>query len=597
MFRIFAIILTLLLSPSAYATDEVNCGVQLTDLRVEGNSNVTVHNVGCTGRRQQLNVRYVWVNLNTAAFVLDGNIPQELHPVFGRNGAVVSTTVGRDVDLIVSRYGATEQGHNNRPFPGHYIPDSTSAMVLGASGPSRLELESLMGQRRERRSPSRSETIRYVPLEPFPWPDLGLVGGFTAGARWPSGRYFYSTGRMSFSQLRAELRAPRSDRTARDATLDCISPYRLVSADEFNQYWFLVDRAADRIEAQGLQRERLLPDIYNQEFDYTVRAVRAGHPSYDALEYFARDGWPADYLLAVGNYTTLPKCGDHLGGFSYNAIPRQPFVLFAVVGTDGDQLSVEGLNFLVDGEKQLRRTVNAGQPQSIDFASQVLVSSEAPLLIPLRVELRYDLDEMPFAGIVGRSDEPLEIYRLLLRHGPEFVSDDGEYAAGAGGFRKRVDELPRPSTMDITRRYFYGRALELSSVELQNDTIAVKSAPAAAVITTRYFSVGSCPFVSFLDRDGQLLFRERILVGASSAEQARTETLDIPATAAVMRIEEVEPEISHLASVAFHNADGTSQVVAQDLTLNPRQGIEVPFPSEGTARATRVSFSGYYQPL
>jgi hypothetical protein len=274
-------------------------------------------------------------------------------------------------------------------------------------------------------------------------------------------------------------------------------------------------------------------------------------------------------------------------------LPRTPLVLIAIVGSEGDPVAVNQLLFEVDPEEALRVNVRPTLTRSIDLASQVRVEPSRPMIVPLRIELRYNLANVIFRGIATETDVDERIRRTILQMSPGPTLGFGnKYGSVDWMFTRPVADLPEPARSKITPRYIFGRALELTAVRVAEERIQVAQAPAASVITNHLWEEGSCPFASFVDAGGNSLWRGRVLVGAVSSKKERTDTLVIPHGAVRLRIEEIEPEISYISRVAVHGSGGSSSV-ARNIALRPGDGLELDIPPD----AHDVTISGFYELL
>lgn len=580
--------------PSALAN--TNCGVNLKQVTVTGGSSINIHNVACNGDEARLNVRYAWVNLNTASLVMSGVLADELKPLFGDRPQFIDTTVGRDLNAILREYGVRLSGD---VFSARdRVPTEPNSRIFGSGGVATVYYSDTT-RRLIQRAAETNPTLRYLPMERFPWPNTEEAGRFMSGSRWPRGNYTYSLNLDSsdniadFSYWRGEVQNPS---TAVEETLACIGQFRFIDQAEFRQYWAMSREAALKVQGKQISPYHFLPNDWIYDDGFAVSSLKAGHPSYDALQHFGQYNWPDDFLMSIGVFNRPDGCGGTPGGFTRHVIPRDPFVLLAVVGTEGRPLTVRELAFEVDTQKRLREQVRTGERQTLSFSSQVRISQKSPLIVPLRIELRYDFAAEPFGSLVGESNHANRVYRTLQQVGPVEVglSEDFESKKQDWLFTRQVSALPRPATASITQRYIYGRALELTTVELQNERIATARAPAAAVLTNYFWEEGSCPFVSFLDANGDRLSRKRILIGASDETKARWETVDIPPGAVQMLIEEIEPEITYLSHVQIKTSGGRIlSESSRKIALKPQDGLVFALPDN----ASTVSLHGYYSLL
>ena len=307
--------------------------------------------------------------------------------------------------------------------------------------------------------------------------------------------------------------------------------------------------------------------------------------------YFGRHNSPADYVVTAGSHYGPNTCWGTPGGFTVSVLPRQPFVLFAVISPQGqgEEVTITGLNLRRDPGPELRTEVDYADALTVSLASEFRLTRDRPLLVPLRLDLRYDLGAEPLAAITGTRDSANRIRETLQRFAPDPVEIENSPDWRAA---RPLSELPEPSTAPITRRYIYGASFAIASVETVTTTFAVAEPPAAALISGRWTQGGSCPYVSFFDENGVRLDRHRVLVGASAPDLAMREEVRVPEGTHTIRIEEIEPEISYLSSIALHGPNGEQMIIA-DQALRPGEGLEITIP-EGIRT---LSVEGFYELL
>ncbi|MEJ6394377.1 hypothetical protein V8J82_14000 [Gymnodinialimonas sp. 2305UL16-5] len=573
--------------------DLIDCSLGLEAATIE-NSVVSFHSTNCEGP-QGLNVQYYWMDFDAAAIVLSGSVPPELRDLFGTDPFVGDTETWREAQSVLSRYGTVwhNRGAVVRPDdPGRFVPDGLALTLLARSETRQLVFEDLVNRLTE--SGAELPFVRYMPMNPFPWPDLETIGRFTDGTVWPSADYTYVWPR-SVGELRELLIRDENWAPANETTLSCVVPYRFISEETFRDYWNILDRASAAFEVDRVSGYRFLPmtgayasfDPYSENAG--VGSIRAGHPSYDALAHFARYNWPTDYLLATGSYYTSNLCWGTPGGFTLNALPRTPFLLIAVLSPQDEEVSITRLGMLRDPGPELRTSTRYSEDVDLNFSSQLRVSRDRPLLIPLRIDLRYDLNAEPYASITGANDGPDQIRETLQRFAPDplIVNHSPHWQ-----IIRQLNDLPLPTGTPITRSYVFGPSLAIQTVQTDQSSFAVAEPPASALVSRGFVMGGSCPFVSFYDEAGNRLEWRRVLVGASAPELAMREELEIPEGTHIIRIEEIEPEISFLTEIGLHGAQG-SEVLVQDQALRPGEGLEIVVP-EGFQR---LSIEGFYELL
>ena len=189
------------------------------------------------------------------------------------------------------------------------------------------------------------------------------------------------------------------------------------------------------------------------------------------------------------------------------------------------------------------------------------------MVVPLRIELRYDLGKVPFAYMRpnGTSER---FYFAIQNYGQPAVLNEGQY--GATYVEKPISSFREPSFAEVERTYYFGEARDLAQVVIGDNAYEVRDTPRMAMLSVAGYDGASCPFLEFTEADGKTSLHGRVLIGASDASRADTETVPVPPGASKIIISEREPEISYLSEIALvDKTTGERTVLAANQVLKP----------------------------
>jgi hypothetical protein len=236
------------------------------------------------------------------------------------------------------------------------------------------------------------------------------------------------------------------------------------------------------------------------------------------------------------------------------------------------------------------------ETEAVSLAGIQLGRGES-LLIPLRIELRYDKNIGPISAVLANSDSTQTHKSILGAPVSKFVFFDnfGRDSKELKPIEKLRSEFRSPAFRNVTQTYYYGKSSSLKAVSINGKSYNTRPAPASALVMNGFFEEGSCPFLLFRLSDGELSSNGRILVGADAPSLARTDEIIIPAGSRAFQIIEKEPERTYITKISLRNSqNGDEAVVARSLVLKSREGIEFNLPPN-YAHFDRLSISGYYE--
>ena len=177
--------------------------------------------------------------------------------------------------------------------------------------------------------------------------------------------------------------------------------------------------------------------------------------------------------------------------------------------------------------------------------------------MPLRIELRYDLEAAPIATLVdGEAAGKLysKIVSLLNAsfqfRGKDVSNETNDTPPAHTIFTKSKAAFRPPETAKITQSYVFGPWYDLKDIVLKGKAIAVRSAPASALVFVGETGIGSCPFLFVDDDQNSYVKAGRMSVGANDESRSREETIKLAPGTRSLYLSEQEPEITYVGNIS-----------------------------------------------
>ena len=137
----------------------------------------------------------------------------------------------------------------------------------------------------------------------------------------------------------------------------------------------------------------------------------------------------------------------------------------------------------------------------------------------------------------------------------------------------------------------------MKDIVLKGKAIAVRSAPASALVFVGETGIGSCPFLFVDDDQNSYVKVGRMLVGANDESRSREETIKLAPGTRSLYLSEQEPEITYVEQIAIRDAaSGFEEVLARNVVLRPGWSRKFDVPERMRADAQLV-LRGYYKRL
>jgi hypothetical protein len=581
---------------------------------------------------EAVSVKYVWLDALQTSYLLGGYSDESVSALIGANPAVHVNSVLTALESIYDQFGAAATPDTFYEF---VFPDALQATFIGTGEaapklPFRTEIpEEVL---RNFRLPLFSQAMVWTApadgkmlTQPGPeWPASFAYSYANDGLIEPDSDELLAriqelakaaSGGMSNEDIDFLGGAERVQSDLADAISACLSANRFVSEAEFDRYWDEIKTLLR--DAAGIDIGLVAGDLPANDPDL-LRSRVVTSETHAFLDFVTVHSWPADFLLVQGRLWNgrYPEACDGIpgmiGGSSFEAIPRSLETLVAVIEPTNAFVTLSGIELAEDSEVGLRTVVSHGPPEEIQ-TGRVRLSRDTgdSFVIPLQIGLSYDTKEWPFSAMtdqtfgrqlvrMGRSfpDLELSLQRCTLSGDPE--GSAGDQCAPVSG--KLFNQLPEPSTLQVTPRYTFGKALQVTGLTIDGAKIDVREVPEVPLYKRAWieFGAGSCPFVYFELADGTTLYHGRVLVGANSPALARTDTIRVPPGTRRVLIRELEPEISYIDTIGilnFHSTEPGSAryvpVTTETLVIPPGTELAIDVPLGAQA----VSISGYYEVL
>lgn len=582
MRAILALLLGLVAHAAAAQTALVtgNCNVTIQEREQTIGAGATVTNtydVDCGGAREaEIRVQYVWLDALSASLVMGGVYSDNLRRIVGDRPRLLRLGAWEEMDLIVRRLG-TRFGADG---PGFYASERLLSPRSGNFDANETSLTAAQW--------AGTQAIRgsYA----IPWPAPRALADFYGRNAIPRGyRRTYNEVAEVTRRFIAETLYPGLA-IDDDYALSCLLMYDFLGRDDFTRYW----EDVDALLAHPFGRFGAVVAHFSG-----LKEARAELPAMKAIRHFTRENWPEDFLLRTGAYELI-ACGGPQG-LQFLVRPRELFLLVAVVEVTRGSLAVDVLELAVDRRRVLRADSDARERVRAELAFPRMERGES-FVLPLRIELRYDLDEWPLNLVAdyGLAEANWDDLLALVRaRGVRAIEGEG----GQRDFdfpkvRMPLSVFAAPEATAITRTYIFGPSWELRAIGAGDRELPVRKLPASAWMTVAGYGVGSCPWLVTRAADGAAVEHGRVLVGAVGPEAARGETRPIPPGTREIVLAEREPELAMIRRVAFRPEGAAAfETLAAGRVLLPGETLTLPLEAEAARAGGEVLIEGWYVPL
>jgi pimeloyl-ACP methyl ester carboxylesterase len=530
-------------------------------------------------------LRYLWLDATTSSFLIAGRFDPGLARLLPANPIVIHNPVFQKLLDVVNRFGHLEGLKTN--LSGVLYTLQTTNDLIDIDGKWRDP------------SDARNKLRIYAAEQDIVWPDEPGLRAIFKTTEWP---HDYNMTYEEPWDWRA-WQEPEDNVDFQNVAISCVRLHAPISMEMLTNYWASMKMLENAISRKEFKRDDVTNIIFADLTHSRMNTVR--NKAIDAMLYFGERGWPEDFLFAFGD-ASISGCGagaEYDYRFGFYAKPRKLFTLVAVIEPRQNDLQIERLRYSVDSREQLRKLQEGGEPRDSP-PGVVTIKKGEMAVIPLRIELRYDLDE--FRGITDAdaAKKVQDRIKSLTLSTLKFTGREIDYEGESHPppplqtvFSKSVSSFRLPAPLKFTPAYVFGPAFSLNTLTIKGTEIAVRSAPAAAVAYLGKAPVGSCPFLFISNGMDDPSPVGRVLIGASRKDLARTEEIKLPKETCSFFISEQEPEVTFLETVGVKDSSsGIEQLIASNVALHPGDAREFFIP-KGFVGEVTLRLRGYYKPL
>jgi hypothetical protein len=534
-------------------------------------------------------LRFAWLNSDTTSLMMAGYFDPSLRPLFGTEQMVVENAVYNRIKEILARFGSPKRKESDGSKDSKYRIASGQADDLEFA-----ESSIPTAVLKHARFYDGESTILL--------PEVGPLATLLRSDGWPMGyRLTYYTN--SNVDLSVPLDFKNASYVAENSVLACTLLYQALPKASFDRYWedmnaleeFVTSNKIDSMKVTNINVDREVPWRKSGQVEIGAQQNKA----IEALRYFGAASWPADFVFGFGGAANDNCAGTRLG---FYAQPRRLFTLVAIIESRVPTLEIQKLHFTVDQDANLRPLKSGSTAEESTSGAIVLRMGEAAL-VPLRLELKYDLDAIPLSAVT-KSDEPQQIYNMIasspvamfhLREPAPDYTDENQKLSVV--LRKSKAVFRAPEVSAIKRSYIFGPSYELHDIVIKDKIVLLRNTPAFALFRMGQVDGGSCPFLFVDDETTNNIKIGRVLIGAVGIHNKRVESIALPEKTQSVFVTEQEPEVTHLIRVAvLDDSLAEETIIGTDLEIWPGQTVKFEIPS--TMRShPKLLLEGFYKPL
>jgi hypothetical protein len=581
-------------SDNASAVVVGSCNVVQQNVKAADNATI-INEINCVPEKPEDSflLRYLWLDATNSSFMVAGRFDPALARILPANPVVVKNPIFEKVQQIVTRFGLPINSETESLKSGY----SYAIVGKGTSVEARIT-GNITGEGLQQVPLAALKKLRmYAGQERIIWPDVPSLRAVFKTQEWPSNY------KMTYNDaIDSEgWKKPQAHVDFQNAAICSVLLHAPISAPLMMHYWDSMAELENTVLKKEFRPQYFINAAVGPADDYKSRMLR--NKSIDAMLYFGQKSWPDDFLLAFGGAETGGCVESYYFGFY--AVPRQLFTLVAVIEPRYKDLQIEHIGYTADLDEQLR-LLNVGTLEQGSSPGVITVKKGEMAVIPLRMELRYDLDgEGTFHPLLDVSSADF-LYKKITSTNLSTIQFKGKDDLSSGTvfrlgplrtiFSKSIASFRPPETRKINRTYIFGPAYNLKTITIKGTEIAVRNAPAAAVAYLGQTETGSCPFLFVSNGIDDPSRVGRVLIGASKKELARVEEKNLPHETRSFFLSEQEPEVTFLETVAVKSASsGEERLVASNLVIHPGEAREFRIPENYGDAVLKIR--GYYIPL
>lgn len=323
-------------------------------------------------------------------------------------------------------------------------------------------------------------------------------------------------------------------------------------------------------------------------------------PALRGLAYIGRDGLPAGFMVVRG------KAGGH-GGWGLETVTRDiELEALALENVLGRTVELGDARVSVSPSRGLTAyspAQSVGRTRELRLFPPGLLRPGETIIVPLKINF-VRLGKQPRDGEAEGSleDAKAGTSRFVKRteRGFSIFGWRGEFL-----FRKSATALKATSVPKEPERFSYGPTWSVLGLEVNGSYEPVRRVDWERFTLYLGNEKGSCPFVYTRDSSQDVWVSEgHILLGATSPEATRTDTIDLDRFDGSIQIRENEDEVAIIRHAEVRLLRDGVVLATQALDFEPEAvvargapleiGFELPAIEYDAAR---LSVSGYYLPF
>ena len=274
---------------------------------------------------------------------------------------------------------------------------------------------------------------------------------------------------------------PEDNVDFQNAAISSVRLHAPISAEMLTNYWTAIKELEGAVASKELKHDEVTnatTPFLESNKSYVIK-----NKSIDAMLYFGERGWPDDFILALG-YASIGGCGsgtEYDYKFGFYAWPRKLFTLVAVIEPRYKDLQIEHIVYEVDSKPYLR-PLQEGEELQDSPPGVITIQKGEMAVIPLRIELRYDLDKFLPVSPMGVAQKVyarlggVKLPTLKLTGRESYDESDGLSSRPLRTvFSKSVSSFRSPEMPKITETYVSGPAFGLKTLRITGTDVAVRT--------------------------------------------------------------------------------------------------------------------------
>jgi pimeloyl-ACP methyl ester carboxylesterase len=511
--------------------------------------------------QRALRIRYVWLDSTSTSLLMAGQMDGNLEKLLGSNPYVIENAIAKELKSVIAKFGTAVGSANNQFSSGM---DGLNDTSTSRDVPVKLPLK-------------KGSKIKIYDIgNPVYVPDLSVYQAMINTLDYPPDFSMYYT------------HSDGSDQSDQNI-LDSVTLWRYVTAEDLRSYTANLGKFKDWLAQQRSKLGKQTLNYFSFDEVFPKKGDTTGLPrELAAMEYFARAGWPENFLVASGG----AGCGDMFG---IAVLPRELYVQVAIVenGLSKGTLPISSLAAEEIVTVALRLPSKDADWNHTTYELPVPGLSEGQsVIVPLQMELRFAETTVLEKDAV---EDAQKQYQDIQKY-PKPVLSMRQDNRTIFKKRKEAFKAPRSPTGE---HYAYGPRARLISARALGRDIALRQFDPAKVWAHFGSEEGSCPSVYVEAADYSRQSYGRILAGARGVDKARTESVTHAGGARAVEIIEDEAEATRLEEIRIFSVDSSGrEVLARrefSRVILPGRPLRIETPELEDASSVRIEVRGFYR--